>query len=95
MMIILEEISEIKQEISDGAAPDRIQDEIGDLLFAVANLARHLDTDPEAALRHGNAKFERRFHAIEARFAAEGRELSAASLEELEEAWQAAKRDES
>ena len=57
----------------------------------MVNLARHLDTDPEAALRHGNAKFERRFHAIEDRFAAEGRELSEASLEELEQAWRAAK----
>ena len=88
---IEEEIAELKQEMSDGGSPDRIQDEIGDLLFAVVNLARHLDADPEAALRHGNAKFERRFHAIEARFAAEGRELSEASLTELEEAWRAAK----
>ena len=88
---IEEEIAELKQEISDGGGPERIQDEIGDLLFAVVNLARHLDADPEAALRHGNAKFERRFHAIEDRFAAEGRELSEASLEELEEAWRAAK----
>ncbi len=92
---IEEEIAELKQEMSDGAAPDRIQDEIGDLLFAVVNLARHLDADAEAALRHGNAKFERRFHAIEARFAAAGCELSEASLEELEEAWRAVKQDES
>ena len=92
---IEEEIAELKHEISDGGAPDRIQDEIGDLLFAVVNLARHLDADPEAALRHGNAKFERRFHAIEERFAAEGRALSEASLEEMEAAWQAVKRDES
>ena len=92
---IEEEIAELKQEMSDGGTPDRIQDEIGDLLFAVVNLARHLDADPEAALRHGNAKFERRFHAIEARFAAAGRELSEASLEEMEAAWQAVKRDES
>ncbi len=91
---IEEEIAELKREMSDGGAPDRIQDEIGDLLFAVVNLARHLDADPEAALRHGNAKFERRFHAIEARFAAAGRDLSEASLEEMEAAWQAVKRDE-
>ncbi len=92
---IEEEIAELKHEMSDGGAPERIQDEIGDLLFAVVNLARHLNADPEAALRHGNAKFERRFHAIEARFAAAGRELSEASLEEMEAAWQAVKRDES
>ena len=88
---IEEEIAELKQEMSDGRAPDRIQDEIGDLLFAVVNLARHLDADPEAALRHGNAKFERRFQAIEERFAAQGRELCEASLTELEDAWQAVK----
>lgn len=92
---IEEEIAELKHEITNGGTPDRIQDEIGDLLFALVNLARHLDADPEAALRHGNAKFERRFHAIETRFAAEGRELTEASLEEMEAAWQAVKRDES
>ena len=70
-------------------------DELGDLFFALANLARHLDTDPEAALRHANAKFLRRFQAIEARYAAAGRQLTEASLDELETAWQAVKQDES
>jgi ATP diphosphatase len=88
---IEEEVIELRKEITGGGQPDRISDELGDLLFALVNLARHLDSDPEAALRHTNAKFERRFHAIEARFAALGRELSEANLEELEEAWQAAK----
>jgi ATP diphosphatase len=91
---IEEEISELKEEIHDRAPPERIADELGDLLFAVANLARHLETDPEAALRHANAKFSRRFQAIEARYAGAGRELTEASLDELEEAWQAVKRDE-
>ncbi len=92
---IEEEISELKQEIHDGMKPDRITDELGDLLFVLANLARHLDADPEAALRHGNAKFTRRFRAIEARFASAGREMAEADLDELEDAWQAVKRDES
>lgn len=89
-----EEISELKTEISDRAPADRIADELGDLLFAVANLARHLGTDPEAALRHANAKFSRRFQAIEARYAAAGRDLTEADLDELEDAWQAVKREE-
>ena len=88
---IEEETSELKAEIELGAAPERIEDELGDLLFALVNLARHLDSDPESALRHTNAKFERRFRAIEARFAARGRELSDATLEELEASWQAVK----
>jgi ATP diphosphatase len=91
---IEEEIAELKHEIDTGAPQERVVDELGDLFFALANLARHLDADPEAALRHANAKFTRRFQAIEARFTAEGRELTAASLEELETAWQAVKRDE-
>lgn len=92
---ITEEIAELKQEMSNGAGLDRIEDELGDLIFAVVNLGRHLGADPEAALRHGNAKFERRFRAIEERFAAQGRALDTATLEEMEAAWQAAKASES
>ena len=92
---IEEEIAELKQEISNGSPPERVVDELGDLFFVLANLARHLDTDPEAALRHANAKFMRRFQAIEERFAAAGRELTEASLDELEDAWRAVKRNES
>ncbi len=88
---IEEEALELKNEITAGAKPDRIEDELGDLFFALVNLARHLEADPEAALRHTNAKFERRFHAIEQSFAPTGRDLSEASLDELEAAWQAAK----
>jgi len=83
-----EELSEIKEEISNGGEPERVEDELGDLLFAVANLARHLGVDPEAALRGTNAKFERRFHEVERSF--EGG-LDGISLEEMEAAWQAAK----
>ena len=89
---IAEEISEIKQEISNNGAPERLQDEAGDLLFAVTNLARHLGVDAEGALRHANAKFERRFHRVEARFA-DG--LDGVSLDSMEAAWQAAKAEES
>ena len=91
---IEEEIVELKQEIRDGSPSDRVTDELGDLLFALANLARHLDTDPEAALRHANAKFLRRFQAIEARYADAGRELTEASLDELEDAWREVKKAE-
>ena len=83
-----EELSEIKEEIRNGGVPERVEDELGDLLFAVANLARHLGVDPEAALRGTNAKFERRFHEVEQSF--EGG-LDGISLEEMEAAWQAAK----
>ena len=61
---------------------------------AAANLARHLGVDPEAALRGTNAKFERRFHRIEALLALQGRTPSEASLEEMEALWQQAKREE-
>jgi MazG family protein len=88
---IEEEIHELRSELDSGARKDAIEDEIGDLLFALANLARHLGVDPEVALRHGNRKFERRFHAIEAALAAEGRRPEGASLEEMEALWQRAK----
>jgi MazG family protein len=91
---IEEEIGELRAELDGGARPEAIEDEVGDLLFALANLARHLGVDPEAALRRGNRKFERRFRAIEAALAAEGRRPEAASLEEMEDLWQQAKADE-
>jgi uncharacterized protein YabN with tetrapyrrole methylase and pyrophosphatase domain len=69
----------------------RMQDEIGDLLFTVVNLARFLDVDPELALRHTNRKFRRRFGHVEAALRAEGREVGATPLEELERRWQQAK----
>lgn len=87
---IREELAEVEEAIGagDGAA---VMDEIGDLLFSVANLARHCDVDPEAALRGTNAKFTRRFAAIEDALAAQGRTLAEASLEEMERHWVAAK----
>ena len=68
--------------------------EVGDLLFVVVNLARHLNVDPEAALRGANAKFERRFGHIEARLAEGGRDPGQASLAEMDALWNEAKRNE-
>jgi ATP diphosphatase len=95
---VVEKIAEEAAEIADaekcGASPDRLQDEIGDLLFAVANLARHLGVDPESALRSTNTKFMRRFGEIEKALAAQNRTPGETSLEEMESLWQAAKASE-
>ena len=84
-----EELGELKTEIEAGADHDRLEDEMGDVLFVVANLARHLKIDPEAALRRTNAKFTQRFHAVEAAF--DGN-FEGVSLERMEAVWQAAKK---
>lgn len=89
-----EEVGEIREEIAGGGDPDRLEDEVGDLLFVAVNLARHLKVDPESALRRTNAKFERRFRAIEARLGERGEKAADQSLEALEALWQAAKRVE-
>jgi len=83
-----EEIAELKVEIAAGARHERIEDELGDLFFAVVNLARRLETDPEQALRHACRKFERRFRAVEDNLAASGRDPATASLAEMEAEWQ-------
>ncbi len=89
-----EELAELRRELEAERKPDRIGDEIGDLLFAIVNLARHLDIDPEEALRGTNRKFERRFGAIERALSEQGRAIEAATLDELEALWQAAKTQE-
>ena len=91
---IAEEAAEIVEAQTSGAPREKLEDEIGDLLFAVANLARHLGVDPEAALRSTNSKFVRRFREIESALAGQDRTLSDASLAEMEELWQAAKAKE-
>jgi ATP diphosphatase len=78
-------------EVSAGAAPEAVEGEVGDLLFTVVNLARHLKVDPELALRRTNAKFRRRFAAMEQ---ASGRELSERNAAELEALWAQAKQQE-
>ena len=91
---IAEEAAELVQAQQSGASRARLEDEVGDILFAVANLARHLGVDPEAALRSTNAKFIRRFSQIETALAKEGRGPADASLAEMEKLWQAAKTNE-
>ena len=89
-----EELAELRHEITTGGTQERLEDELGDLFFAAANLARHLKVDAETALRHANAKFERRFRHVERALAAQGRPLENASLEEMEAAWQTVKATE-
>ncbi len=91
---IEEEIGELRAELDGGGAPHRIEDEIGDLAFALVNLARRLEVDPDAALRRTNLKFERRFRRIEHWLAEDGRDPHDAGLDELEALWQRAKREE-
>ncbi len=88
---ITEEAGEIVEARHSGASQAAIAGEVGDLLFAAVNLARHLGVDPEGALRGTNAKFERRFAFIEAALASEGRTPVGASLEEMDALWNAAK----
>jgi nucleoside triphosphate diphosphatase len=88
---IAEEIAELRTELDHGADRARLEDEVGDLLFAVANLARKLEVDPEAALRRANAKFERRFRRVEL-LATE--RATGSDLDALEALWQQVKRDE-
>ena len=88
---VVEKIAEEAKEVAEAASPAERQEEIGDLLFVVANLARHLKVDPESALRAANAKFTRRFHFIETALKVEGRTASGASLDEMEALWLKAK----
>jgi ATP diphosphatase len=90
---LAEETAELRAELA-GADPDRLADEVGDMLFVMANLARKLDLDPEACLRRANAKFARRFGFIEDSLAAAAKTLADASLEDMEMLWAAAKQAE-
>lgn len=95
-----EELAEL-EEVATPADPrgandpaadkDRIEDEFGDLLFVMANVARHLELDPEHALRRANAKFTRRFQAIEKELANQGRSPADSTLDEMDALWNAAK----
>jgi len=90
---IAEESRELAEALASGKSA-KVAEEFGDLLFAMANLSRHLKVDPEEALRSANAKFVRRFKAIESGLQARGRNLEDASLEEMEALWQEAKKAE-
>jgi ATP diphosphatase len=88
-----EEAAELRAELP-GADAGRLADEVGDLLFVLANLARKLGLDPEECLRSANAKFERRFRAVEARLASRGLAPGDAGLGGMEAEWQAVKAGE-
>ncbi len=91
---VREELAEVEAEIDHGD-PERLLDELGDLLFCCVNLARKLDIDPETALRGGNAKFERRFRRMEALLAADGRTFRDMPVDDvLENYWTRAKNEE-
>jgi MazG family protein len=100
---IEEEVAELREAVEasrrEPAGPDaadsrRVEDEMGDLLFAIANLARKLGVEPEAALRRADDKFARRFTDLERRFAARGESLQGAGLDRMEEEWARIKADE-
>ena len=88
---IEEELGELREALARGAAQAELTDELGDLLFTVVNLARHLKLDPEAALRDGNAKFTRRFKKIEAWLGEDGRTAAQSDLDEMDRLWKRAK----
>jgi len=90
---IEEEVAELRHEVESGATGhlSRAEEEMGDLLFAIANLSRKLGIEPEAALRRANDKFTTRFDAVERAFTARSRSMSEATLEEMEAEWQKVK----
>ena len=89
-----EELDEVRAEFAEGADADRLNDEIGDVLFVCVNLARHAKVDVSRALRHANAKFERRFRRMEALAADRGETLAGKSLAEQDALWDRAKAEE-
>ncbi|AUC09722.1 MULTISPECIES: nucleoside triphosphate pyrophosphohydrolase [Agrobacterium] len=90
---IEEEIAELREALEEGR-PEKVSDELGDLIFALVNIGRHVKADPENALRGTNTKFRRRFNHIEKSLGENGETLEEASLERMEDLWQAAKRIE-
>ena len=93
---VLEKLAEELRELNEakGLSRDAVEDEFGDILFVLVNLARHWDIDPEAALRRTNAKVERRFTLVEDRLAARGSSPAQATLDEMDALWGAVKREE-
>ncbi|RCS29069.1 nucleoside triphosphate pyrophosphohydrolase [Rhodanobacter denitrificans] len=91
---LAEEVDEVRAEFASGADPARLQDEIGDVLFVAVNLARHAGVDFSQALRHANAKFERRFRRMEQLAAVEGAAFGERTLTEQEQLWLRAKQTE-
>lgn len=91
---IAEETAELRAELGVPDNHDRLVHELGDLLFACVNLARHLDVNPEVALRDANRRFERRFRHVEAGLEARGQRPESATLAEMDQLWEDAKRTE-
>jgi MazG family protein len=92
---VMEELEETREAASKSPLKqDAIEDEVGDLLFACVNLARHLDVDPESALRRGNEKFSRRFKALEKILSTKNKTSADCTIEQLEEIWQSVKKEE-
>lgn len=90
---IEEEVAEIGEAVGrQPADPAKVEEEVGDLLFSIANLCRQLDVEPEAALRRANDKFTARFNEMERRSAERGRPLARLTLEEMEEEWRKVKK---
>ncbi|MEE2662156.1 MAG: nucleoside triphosphate pyrophosphohydrolase [Pseudomonadota bacterium] len=91
---VKEELNEVHEEITSGSPEAQIREEIGDLIFACVNLARHLGIDAEVAAQEANKKFERRFRAVETNLVKDGKSLRGAKLKELENYWNAVKQSE-
>ena len=85
---IEEEVAELRSAVAGDEGRERTEEEMGDLLFSIANLSRKLGIEPESALRKANEKFSARFEALEGKFEAKGRSVHDASLDEMEEVWQ-------
>lgn len=90
-----EELAEVREALANQENDGRVKEELGDLLFAIVNLARWAKVDPEGALRAANRKFERRFRAIESRLAQQDRRPEDCTLQELDAVWEEVKRRES
>ncbi|WP_025898965.1 nucleoside triphosphate pyrophosphohydrolase [Sneathiella glossodoripedis] len=88
---IIEELQELQSEIKSDAPTDRLEDEFGDLLFAVVNLGRHLKLDPEKALSRTNRKFVSRFQSVEQEIKNQGKKIEESTLEEMDRLWNEAK----
>ena len=86
-----EEVAEVRAELTENPDAAKVEEEMGDLFFVLTNLSRHLNVDPEQALRKANAKFRRRFRAMEVTVNAPMQSLS---LEQMEDLWTAAKQSE-
>jgi MazG family protein len=89
---VIEKLHEELAEFNAAESRDHLEDELGDMLFVLVNLARFVKVDPEQALRRTNAKFRRRFGYVEAKLAEQGKQLKDSTIEEMEALWQEAKR---